>query len=392
MLLPVSFLFTSLPGFSVNSAVILLNEVFLFFFILFTSLKFGISLFKRNSYLSISIVNILAVLLIYQYASGPSGNTYLIRNLIIFSSVFALYPWLTDHDNILYITKTFYYIVIFVVFYSIIEFIFNTNIWFEFLEPYYDPVSIFHSHADDIRNGYGRYCSFFDFCISYGDFSALFFVFFLYLKRSKLALLSKFQINFSLFCCLIGVILSNSRAPMFMFIIGSMFFLFPYKKMNYIIIIILLLFIFVPNDFYNGIISSITSEKDYGGSSYDMRLNQLSIALTEFLQSPIFGNGHLRFSEIQEIYYDDGAYGMESYLFRLLVSQGCVGIVAYIYTVVVSIFLNRHIMTVAFTIMICWIVGSFVSLTTGLEITFPIILLMILGQEKRICSEKKSSL
>lgn len=74
--------------------------------------------------------------------------------------------------------------------------------------------------------------------------------------------------------------------------------------------------------------------------------------------------------------------GAESQAFFLLVEQGLCGIVVYLYGCVsmVRVFWKgngRRYFKFALCLALAWVAADMISLTTGLTITFPIILLMI---------------
>ena len=121
--------------------------------------------------------------------------------------------------------------------------------------------------------------------------------------------------------------------------------------------------------------------ENVGGSSMSMREVQLAYCLNEFYQNPLFGAGFNRLMELQDESNRE-LMGAESQAFFLLVEQGLCGIVVYLYGCVsmVRVFWKgngRRYFKFALCLTLAWVAADMISLTTGLTITFPIILLMI---------------
>lgn len=112
-----------------------------------------------------------------------------------------------------------------------------------------------------------------------------------------------------------------------------------------------------------------------------LRQTQLAYCLNEFYQNPFFGAGFNRLMELQDESNRE-LMGAESQAFFLLVEQGLCGILVYLYGCVsmAKTFLTENrcrYFKFALCLTLAWVAADIISLTTGLTITFPIILLMI---------------
>ena len=84
---------------------------------------------------------------------------------------------------------------------------------------------------------------------------------------------------------------------------------------------------------YNMIISIFDSNNlNMGGSSVDLRMNQLAAATELFSRSPITGNGPQYLSSLSEgSELRSAMLGSESYIFKLLIENGIIGLATNLY-------------------------------------------------------------
>ncbi|MBB6002416.1 O-antigen ligase [Arcicella rosea] len=150
-------------------------------------------------------------------------------------------------------------------------------------------------------------------------------------------------------CILLGVIVNllfvNSRTPFFSLIAGLLIFLVfgldLQKKLRFTFIAIGLssiLLTSVPkfSEFVNDSLDTFSSKgSKLEGSSVEMRNMQLDAALLIFSKNPVTGNGidyiitNLGFSsEVENRVSDSDFAGFESYLYKMLIEQGLIGIVS----------------------------------------------------------------
>lgn len=269
--------------------------------------------------------------------------------------------------------KIFACIFIIVVANGIVEFLFQENIWFEWLSSQTDAI-VYHSHINDIRMGYGRCCSFFDFCIPFGDFCAIFFAYYLFLFNN-IKIIPKKTLLILMIISIVGIVLSNSRAAFLIFFLSFLQLFVKINKSSLFIFTVLFIGILYMWDYVQPIYDSIfnSNQSDVQGSNAEMRQMQLLISINEFLNNPIFGNGMSRTLEIQK--NNLNAAGLESHLFILMINFGLCGIIAYIVNFFSGIVIfNKGYRSFPFFLMSLWVIAAFTSLTTGIDIAFPIIL------------------
>lgn len=214
-----------------------------------------------------------------------------------------------------------------------------------------------------------------------------YFLIFFY-NKYKEKFISRKSYIYTLCLLLVGVFLANSRATILALAFGFLQFDYIRKPKILLIALVTLLIIALPfSDYILNVYHSIfdfTGKHDVGGSSMEMRLRQLDISFFLFLQNPIFGGG------LSMIYYlmTDVSIpelaGAESQLFYLLIERGLLGIFGYLWLVIsmcklLPLYRKFNIIFVG-----VWVLASFVSLTVGLYINFPIIFLFIIYKSHKL--------
>lgn len=381
---PISLLFTTVPLTKFGSTFIGLNFAWLIIINALYFIRYKKTINDINPFRMSILVLILGYTLSFIFGSYRSSLYPFIQMIMNYAYVLIFWNSIEKREDIEYLVKLFSRVFFIICIYTIIEFVMGKNIWMEWLQIQTN-ANIYVSHHDDIRFGFARCNSFFHFPIPLGDACAIIFCFFLFLKKNFVTLKFSHKNNFVLFSLLIiALVLSNSRAPLVAFFIGLMFldFFKNIRNISYTVIILLIVWIYAGDYIFNNI-KSLTGgyDPDVGGSSMELRQLQLSYCINEFYNNPIFGAGFNRLAELQDPSNKELA-GAESQLFVLLVSQGICGIIAYAFACVKMLFSLRPFgkpafkFSVTFTLM--WIAADFISLTTGLYITFPIILIMII--------------
>ena len=131
-------------------------------------------------------------------------------------------------------------------------------------------------------------------------------------------------------------------------------------------------------------IFDFTGNYDVGGSSMDMRMRQLDISLFLFLQNPIFGGGlSMIYYLMTDISIPELA-GAESQLFYLLIERGLLGILGYLWLIISMCKLLPSYRKFNMVFVGIWVLASFVLLTVGLYINFPIIFLLIIYKSQKL--------
>lgn len=237
--------------------------------------------------------------------------------------------------------------------------------------------------------------------ITYGFICTLFFYMLVpYMKERKIKILLLFLFG--------SVMICGSRTVLFAFmLLGALYILLCYKVTKAIGIgaIALLLgslsYLTVPiiHDKVEDVVATATGSSDTGGSSLDMRDEQLDASLFIFSSAPIYGHGPDYVQEQimpnQQIYWQEGLnlYGFESYLYILLIERGVVGIVMEILVSLALLlygFRNRRkYKKSAGTIISIWLTFIFFSLSTGVMGTMTMSLIFIGIMMRRIEDQRQ---
>lgn len=230
------------------------------------------------------------------------------------------------------------------------------------------------------RASFIRLHSFVPHSIGYGVENMIFFAFFfmLYIYCQDL-MKKKTAINYMIIC-LFGVLLSGSRSPL----LGGVIILLPYIANKRIFNIQNLIFIFFASIFIvyfwgtylSTMFDSLTSKEnvDIGGaSSWDMRLEQLEYSVYFWMRNFWFGNGHT-FDIFQGGKFYSEIYGAESVWFPIMMKQGLVGIVSYLFVIIdscVSVFKTNYKWQCV-CMMLGWLVIDSATNLPGLNILLPL--------------------
>jgi Lipid A core - O-antigen ligase and related enzymes len=203
--------------------------------------------------------------------------------------------------------------------------------------------------------------------------------------------------------------LSNSRTPYFTFAIGLSIALFLVSgmkdKFKYFLYVLLFFIVVMNTSVGQNAVQKVTDifaqEQNEGGSSIEMRLDQLNASLEIFDHNIYTGNGFkyiiedLGFKSIGGDENED-LYGFESYIFELLIEQGIIGFVysiIFFVSIILWFFMNYNrnrntkiISGLSISLILCLL--SF-SVATGRLYSWPITLVLIGINMKRIILVKK---
>lgn len=389
-ILPLSLFFTMLPLVKIGGTYIGLYDAinFVIYGYIFSKKKARISIFYHPLFHPL-FANFILLLLIAAYGTERTSLYVLwktISNEILLPLTFIYF--LQTKTDIKLLVKLYLKVFWVLCIYGIIEFLLNHNIILYWLQSQTD-LSFWVDHTNDIRYGYGRYNSFFHFPITFGDACVMFFYFliFFYDKYKEKFISRKSYIN-TLCLLLIGVFLANSRATILALALGFLQFNYIRKPKILLIALLALLIIALPfSDYILNVYHSIfdfTGNHDIGGSSMDMRMRQLEVSFFLFLQNPIFGGGlSMIYYLMTDISIPELA-GAESQLFYLLIERGLLGIFGYLWLIISMCKLLPSYRKFNITFVGIWVLASFVSLTVGLYINFPIIFLLIIYKSHKL--------
>lgn len=376
-LFPCSLLMTTLPLVTLGTVVVGLNFALQTLFCMFylfrkrISWKFGGFPFKTAMAVSCAVIVLCAL-----FGESRTPFYIIISSLLNTIMPLLIWPLLNRKENICFVIKSFVACLLVIVGYGLIEFLLQKNVLLDYIQST-TSVTIYHSHIDDVRFGFGRCSSLFDFPIPFGDVCAMFFCFFALLYKHSYAFLSGRLLAGLLVACSVGVVLANSRASLVAYLIGWLLLLGKFNIKSFLLLLVAFSFLYMFGaEYISANIASMTGEDDIGGSSSEARVRQLQISIMELMRNPFFGGGESRISYAQDSYW--GSYGLESVVFVLMIGKGLTGLCSYFYTYI-SLFVKvpQILRTEAFIIATSWVVAACFSLTTGVDITFPMILVLV---------------
>lgn len=381
---PISLIFTTVPLISFGQTNVGLNLVLYVIAIFIATISHSAQSLNSCPYFKPLLLFIICFVAIFFLGAYRSSVYPFISKIAIYSFPLFLWKVLRTKDDIHYILCVFVFVSVLIGGYTLIECLSGSNLWMEWLQSQ-TSANIYVDHHDDIRFGFGRCNSFFHFPIPLGDYCAIIILFFLFWQLNSKHFIFRNRGKFFVFIIVmfISLLLSNSRAPIVALLLGLFFVdIFKSKKtFAFLLLGGLLGFIFAGGYILQNL-QSLTGggSENVGGSSMDMRQVQLLYCLNEFYKNPFLGAGFNRLMELQDESNRD-LMGAESQAFFLLVEQGLLGILAYIYGSVKmpTMFLvyGKKYFKFAVFFTLAWIAADMISLTTGLFITFPIILLLI---------------
>lgn len=382
---PISMLFTTLPLFSFGMTFVGLDFA-LYLIAIFIVVASSSGLSQMYCPFRKALLAFVGGFMVVFFLGAYRSSVYPLVVKIVFY-LFPLFLWkrLRTANDIKIILRLLVFVSVGIGLYTILECVVGRNFWMEWLQNQ-TAASIYVDHHDDIRFGFGRCNSFFHFPIPLGDYCALILIFFLFWQmNAKMKMIWRGG-KFLMFCSLmfVSLLLSNSRASIVALLIGALHInIFKNRKTFWMLVICLCAVCLFGGSYILRSLESMTGgwNENVGGSSMSMREVQLAYCLNEFYQNPLFGAGFNRLMELQDESNRE-LMGAESQAFFLLVEQGLCGIVVYLYGCVsmVRVFWKgngRRYFKFALCLALAWVAADMISLTTGLTITFPIILLMI---------------
>ena len=224
--------------------------------------------------------------------------------------------------------------------YSLVEYLLKNNPLVNYKSTLNETgIKLYSETAEAETRGY-RIVSFFEHPIGAGMTLSLFVIFIIYLYCEKnndipksYELLSYVAVIF----CLMGIILTKMRSSLLFLMISIVAVVNFREKRFYKLLAIACLGILIIMPVFKDNLSVFlslfdkTAQKEVGGSSIEMRVEQFQAVYHIFMQSPISGLGE-RFEEvIKESVYTRGALGYESVWFIQMTRHGVIGITAMLY-------------------------------------------------------------
>jgi hypothetical protein len=277
---------------------------------------------------------------------------YFIENFLV---LFLTWYYVKSVNDVKYLYNKFFWFFLVFTIYGISNYITRQNEFYNFIVSGFGGRNFAN---DNMVAGIDRFrvSSFSWHAIVYGFLLSIILIheFFLF-TTMRMGRLIKMRHIVVVLLIVINLFLVNSRTPLFVFIIGCSFYiLFSFNFKRKIKIIILSSFIGtvailnVPsvNKMYNESIKTFSSGgSDLEGSSVEMREMQLGASVLIFSQNPIYGNGFDYITENLGYSSDENQrktgndlMGFESYIYKLLIEQGIIGIVSNVIFLILIVY------------------------------------------------------
>ena len=337
---------------------------------------------------------------VQSFQSSFLGTFQIIINEYII--IYLLWRVLMTKEDVLLLVKSFVIVFFIVCIYGLFEFVTELNPVLEFEMSFFSPIEqegkFYYKPAELAlkRLGFSRIHSFFPISITFGAYCALFVSFYFYyiytFKEKK-----NIADFLSIILLIIGVFISNSRSPLLCMFIGMIPILLSRIKslLNIRVIIfsaigIVFLFQYIEPYFAN-LESVFNSDADdeVGGSSIEMRLIQITVAINYFLDSPIIGHG---IRAINTLMGGDAEklLGAESIWIWLLIERGLLGIISYLYLYINILMKMYHKKYKSFYIFftLAWFALSTMTTTPGLSISFYLTFILIVYRLQLLETDK----
>jgi O-Antigen ligase. len=311
---------------------------------------------------------------VFAYVGFGTAVSAFVKDLfLLIVTPYLMWLMITDKKDILFLLKWIAIVMIPICIYGIYEYTIQSNPLAEYETTLISDKSkaINFSYGTDDFRGY-RVQSVFEHAIgagiNWGMFIVLYFTLKIKLKfpiGRNVGKLSICAILLSMPC----VIFSNSRAPLVFIMISSLAFinLRSKKFYRYIFIAALLGIIVLPyfSDYANNLLSIFNSSarEKVGGSTSEMRFEQLGAAFALMMKSPLFGLGY-KFLTVIDNSLTDAILGMESTWFQILTTFGMLGVVSnivYVYFSLVVIPKKYGSLPVLFISLAYWMTASMTS-------------------------------
>lgn len=267
------------------------------------------------------------------------------------------------------------------VFMTIVEFITGENQYIKFINS----IGAYRvdTYIDSFRYGFKRCQSLFSMHTTLGGAALLTCtpIGWYYYTKNKHVL----TILVCIFCAILCAYASGARST----IIGCIVAMFTFFNKKYITpkrVLSCLLLIFILyvnlNEEINTVIDSIINNDSIGGSSEDMRMNQLLISLNYLNKNFMLGNGVYAWTDIVQ---KTDLYGAESIWFGLMIDRGFIGLLSLVLfnlQLFYYIYINK-MPQIAFFLLAFLITASLTSLPNIIYtyIYAPIIIMISLGHK-----------
>ena len=334
----------------------------------------------------------------YLYSTWQGIMTSYIPTVIVNVLCYFYYPYivwklLRTPADVSFILKSLLTFFMLVGAYALVELILGVNVYSVFVNQYGLAAGILGGEESGERFGLLRCNSLLPYSSALGMTSGTIFMLMLYMRVNKISILSRRKESFLLLIMPFCVLLSGTRSQ----IVFTSICVFPFlfysnflkSKISKTIFIIAFFAILIGNEYIFTIVDSIIhSDKANMGSSSDMRQNQFDICFSYFIYNPIWGFGkNFIWDYVKAQNY--GLLGAESVWFQLMVDYGLMGVISYlIMCLSCSIWLSKTSKILAF-FPLAFLVGKTLSIVIGIELSYLLIMSMIMYKTKIFLIDKK---
>lgn len=288
--------------------------------------------------LSLFISSIITLFVI----GGLSGLTSFIqKSIILYAIIYIFFRVCQSLDDIKYFCKVLIFLFAIIFIYGLYEYLTKTNPILDVIMSYmpieYAEDKLYLSDLENLRDGRSRCQSLFSISILYGIMSVLFCFFLIYLRSLHIIKIRKITYILLLVFSLFGCYACNSKTPLVALPILVIPLLLKNKILLFLDILICIILWSSPDialDFIGNFIdirAFDVNDSSVEGSSLYLRLIQLQASIELWLRAPVLGNGLRSTAMFADKGYD--VFGAESVWFRLMIEQGLLGIISYIYLI-----------------------------------------------------------
>ncbi|HEM3177749.1 TPA: hypothetical protein U0919_001284 [Streptococcus suis] len=332
----------------------------------------------------------------------PEFSRSLMRIFSVYIYVYILWNVIETDEDFVFIFKGTTYLIFISCIYGIIEYVTGNN----FVLDYKINLSgnTIETYEGYTLRGY-RLTSLFEHPIGAGMTFGLYSIFTLSLFFNKASL--KFQSNLAIITailCIPLIILTKMRTPILFTIIASAILvkLSRFVRRKTVLLVVVFFMALVPilaivissNSALLTNLFSTGKSAEIGGSSLEMRLNQM-VAIQEIVSSsPIFGLGETFRNSIVKNGLTNAALGFEGVIFEQWSMHGVFGLVAtaiLIYTSVIKLPLMYRTKEVAILSLAYW-VAYIVSSLPSFRIVFYYLFIFYFIKQSEIYRNRRSSI
>lgn len=299
-------------------------------------------------------VYLLSYVLSTLFSDYNSQRTILYSVKFFVNSFLLVYMFqrcLASMKDIIFLLKVSIWVLAMAVMLGLSELILGFNIWSDYIwltSPLpFDEIlgrtfclPSFLEHGQKMRLGVARIYSFFNLHLNFGSFCAIMLFFIGIIWKNGVVLYRKWVLPVAIALCYIGALICNSKGPLLLAIVLTPM-IFPLNRLlnpklvvPIFIIVITALSLFPEYiDVYISSLLSIGDEElaqEAGGSSLELREQQLNVALRLFENNPLFGSGPQSLGIISNTTEGEGILGAESIWIKTLPEFGILGIIAFL--------------------------------------------------------------